>query len=73
MNTVGEIEVNVHKLFGALDHDSRSTGLVLALLEVIGHPEVEVGKETLGTVGEHIRVYREQFRGALGLTGYGEG
>jgi hypothetical protein len=64
--TSSTLKIDQSKLFAACNHDARTMGLVLALLEAISGERVEIkfsGTQTDGYV-EH---YRKQFIEALGI------
>ena len=64
--TGSTLQIDQQALFAACNHDTRLTGIVLALLEVATGEKVTVGFAHANT-DAHVRHYRDQVLQAVGL------
>jgi hypothetical protein len=62
------LKIDQAKLFAACDHDARTMGLVLALVEAVNGERVEIQFASPQT-DEYVRHYHRQFVEALGISG----
>jgi hypothetical protein len=67
MTTATPLKINQLALHEACNHDSRLTGIVLALLEVVTGEE-ETFNALNPITNQHIEHYRQQLRQAIGVS-----